>query len=347
MFYKIRALHSAGLKIILHTFKYGRKEQQELLKYCTEVHYYKRLTGITNAMSKKPYIVVTRASKTLLNNLLKDDSPIIFEGLHTTYYIDHEKLKGRKKLVRTHNVEHDYYKSLSEIEKKRFRRMFFEEEAKKLKKYESVLNHADHIMAISENDFIYFNNKYENVSYIPAFHQNEGIKIKTGKGKYILFHGNLSVGENINAVTDLIENVFSKIDIPVVIAGRNPDQSLVNLIRKYKKISLISNPFDQEMSDIISNAHVIILFTDQNTGIKLKLLSSLYNGRFIIANKAMVENTGLADLCTVIESHDDAIRSVNYFMDNEFPQDEINKRADILLKYFSNKLSAELIVNLL
>jgi hypothetical protein len=43
LFYKLKALHAEGVKIILHCFLYGeRSRQDELNKYCEEVHYYKR-----------------------------------------------------------------------------------------------------------------------------------------------------------------------------------------------------------------------------------------------------------------------------------------------------------------
>jgi len=36
------------------------------------------------------------------------------------------------------------------------------------------------------------------------------------------------------------------------------------------------------------------LFTAQPTGLKLKLLNVLYNGRFVICNKAMIAGTGIS-----------------------------------------------------
>ncbi|MFH2141468.1 MAG: glycosyltransferase family 1 protein [Bacteroidota bacterium] len=347
IFYKIKALHKIGVKIYLHTFKYGRNEQAELLKYCEHVYYYKRQKGLKYAISKKPYIVNTRYSEELINNLLTDNFPILFEGLHTTFYLDYKELKNRNKIVRTHNVEHDYYKSLSEIEKKKYKQLYYEEESRKLKKYESILFHANHILAISANDFNYFKNKYNNVYYIPAFHPNNSINVKTGRGKYILFHGNLSVGENIHAVKDLILNVFSKIEYPVIIAGRNPDKSILNLLKKYPEIQLLANPDDHKMTELIRDSHINILTTDQNTGIKLKLIASLFCGRFNIVNDNMIKNTGLENLCIIKNTHIEVIDAIKHYWDLDFLKQDIDKRENILSENFSNLRGANLIAEIL
>jgi hypothetical protein len=95
--YKIKALHESGYEIILHCFSYGRLPQPELEKYCTQVFYYKRGSGIKYLFSKLPYIVNTRGNKGLLEQLKSNNYPILFEGLHSCYYLDHPELKERKK----------------------------------------------------------------------------------------------------------------------------------------------------------------------------------------------------------------------------------------------------------
>ena len=42
VYYKLKALNKLGVKIILHTYEYGRGEQKELEKYCANIFYYKR-----------------------------------------------------------------------------------------------------------------------------------------------------------------------------------------------------------------------------------------------------------------------------------------------------------------
>lgn len=125
VFYKIKALHDLDVKIHLHCFEYGRKEADALKLVCEEVYYYKREHSIIDFTSTTPYIVKTRKSDELLQRLSAEKYPILFEGLHTCYYLDRPELKDRVKAVRMHNVEWDYYRHLSKSESGMWRRFYF------------------------------------------------------------------------------------------------------------------------------------------------------------------------------------------------------------------------------
>src|SRR5690606_19384349 len=112
VFYKIKALHDAGVKVHLHSFHYGRDEAEDLNRYCHSVHYYPRKKFFQAIYSSVPYIVGSRQSDDLLSVLAQDDYPVLFEGLHTCFYLNHPTLKNRVKAVRMHNIEWDYYNSL-------------------------------------------------------------------------------------------------------------------------------------------------------------------------------------------------------------------------------------------
>ena len=72
VFYKIKELHKKGIGIILHCYEYaGRDRNEKLEEYCEKVYYYPRLLGLQSALSFKPYIVSSRRSDDLVNNLLK------------------------------------------------------------------------------------------------------------------------------------------------------------------------------------------------------------------------------------------------------------------------------------
>ena len=86
LFYKLKALYEEGVKIKLHCFDYGRGQQNELNKYCEEVNYYKRLSKWQSISLTKPYIVKSRENPLLLENLLKDDHPVLMEGIHCTAF---------------------------------------------------------------------------------------------------------------------------------------------------------------------------------------------------------------------------------------------------------------------
>lgn len=324
----------------MHCYEYGRRHPEELKRVCKEVHYYKRNLGIPFILRQQPYIVVTRNSKALLRNLQKNPYPILFEGLHTTALINDAALSERTKIVRTHNVEHEYYSGLYQAENKTINKQFFRMESSKLKKYEPVLMHADHILAISESDYKYFSSKYNNVSYIPAFHPNFEVSIKEGTGNFVLYHGNLSVPENIAAVYFLITEVFSKIDIPLVIAGKNPESGILKIASKYPNIKIIKNPDRSTMQSLISEAQINILTSFQDTGIKLKLISALFSGRHCIVNSTMVKNSGLENLCIIKNSPATIIKAVKKIYKQPFTSKNIQERKAALNSSFSNSSNA-------
>ena len=229
VFYKIKAFHNLGIEVHLHCFEYGRGKQIELEKICATINYYKRKKGVGSFLSQLPYIVKSRVNQELRKNLLKNHYPILFEGLHCCYLLKDTDLKNRFKIVRTHNVEHHYYAHLAKSEKFGLRKRYYSSESRKLKQFESILDHANLSLAISKNDYNYFTSKYPSlkVIHISAFHQNNSIKIKEGVGDYVLYHGNLSVNENKEAVKFIINNVFKNIDTPLIIAGLNPDKEII------------------------------------------------------------------------------------------------------------------------
>ena len=342
MFFKIVALKKLGISITLHVFLYGGKEPSlELQNEVDSLYYYPRKKRNPFA-GTTPYIVRTRSSKKLLNRLLEDSDPILFEGLHTTWCVEDPRLKDRVKIVRAHNVEHNYYEALAMAEERIWKTQFFKLEAKRLKWYEQVLNSVQGIAAISPLETDYFHKEYgDKTQYIPAFHTHTEIESKIGKGDFVLYHGNLSVPENSRAASYLVNEVFSKLQVPCVIAGSNPPKSLVQSIEKYSHIELRANISTEEILSLIANAHINLLVTFQSTGIKLKLLNSIYKGRFVMANSPMVQETGLEDLCSVGNTPKELAGLVQELFSKEFTSEHIAQRYARMSDTFSNEINAK------
>jgi hypothetical protein len=337
IYYKLVALSESGVKIHLHCYQYGRAESEMLKGVCHSVTYYKRKVFKNPIYNTKPYIVASRNSTALIENLMKDKHPILFEGLHSTYYLADDRLKNRYKVVRTHNIEHHYYKHLEKVEDNRFKRYFFKVESDRLKKYESVLKHADCIAAISPNDHKYLNKKYGKTVLLSPFHVNNSITVQSGKGDFILYHGNLSVGENNEAAMYLLKKVLNDSKYPVVIAGNDPSLELKELVATMDHVSLQSGITSEEINHLISDAHINILFTNQATGIKLKLLNALFMGRHCIANEKMIANTGLQDMCVQADSPKAFKEAIAHCWTESIDTQAIDNRREILENQFDNQ----------
>lgn len=339
VFYRVKALSEVGVKVHLHCFEYGRSPSGKLDELCESVHYYRRSRSPKHAVSNFPFIVETRRNEELLQNLLKDNYPILFEGLHTTAFLNHKALDGRLKLVRAHNIEHDYYKLLAQSEKSPFKRLFFTSESGKLKRYESVLKSADYILSISEQDHEHFVKKYGHSILIPPFHANSAHQIG-GKSEYAFYHGNLTVPENKKALEFLAKEVFPLTDVPLLIAGKGALKTLNELKPTTQNIQVFDSPNAETMLTLAQNASVHILPTFQSTGFKLKLLYSLFTAPVIIANEKMVAGTNLRSFCHIAESPKEMADLISKLHKAPLDSEGLKKRADYLQENFSNRENA-------
>jgi len=350
VYYKAKALAEKGVKVHLHCFQYGRKPSTELAELFCEVKYYKRDISKKHLFKSIPYIISSRISDELIKNLKKDNYPILMEGLHTCALLENKSLhENRKMIVRPHNIEHEYYQNLAKVESDIFKKYYFYNEAVKLKRYESVLKKADLLLAISKNDEAYFKQHYDGVEFVPAFHPFKTVSSKTGKGNFVLYHGNLSVAENSNAVKFLISNVFNDIDIPLKIAGLNPPKTLINLVNNGhgKDVELISNPDDETLNDLIKNAQINISITAQKTGLKLKLLNTLYNGRHCLVNEKMLSGSKLDELCIIANDHASMKRKIKTLFDKEFNESNIRDRENKLTTIYHNGHNVDHLIELI
>jgi hypothetical protein len=346
VFYKLKALHTQGIRIHLHCYEYGRAEARSLESICEKVYYYKRNMSKQLLFNTLPFVVVTRSSEKLIENLLRDKHPVLFEGLHSCFHLPDERLSERIKIVRTHNIEHDYYKNLEKVERSFFRKTYFKMEAKKLERFEKVLSKATHIAAISIADRDQLSQRYQNVHHVTAFHPNDAVKIIEGRGEFCLYHGNLEVGENNEAALFLVNNVFSKIKIPLIIAGRKPSQELKMAVEKHSHIQIKGNINTLEIDELIKNAQVNILPTFQSTGIKLKLLAALFNGRHCMVNSPMVADTGLEELCTIRDEAEEIVKELPELFKKQFDMNEKQKREKVLRESFSNEANVKKLMEL-
>lgn len=335
VFYRLRALHRAGVKIHLHCFTYGRPEVPELADYCEEVRYYRRDMSPLRFLDRRPFIVSSRDNKALQQRLSQDDYPMLLEGLHCCSLLERgEMLRNRLVMVRAHNVEGDYYSRLAASEHRLWRKTYLKLDARRIRCYEGILARASAVLAISLGD----KDKLERlgcrkVLLVSASHPFENVTSYLGRGSYALYHGDLSVADNYNAAARLIDKVFCDGCTPFVVAGKNPPAWLQEKISQYENITLIPSPDDATMQCLIADAQVNVLPSCQATGLKLKLLNALYTGRHCLVNTPMVEGTGLENLCHVADS-DEALREVlANLMERDFTADEVSRRTVALAPY--------------
>ena len=346
MLYKIEALHQAGIKIHLHYFSYNyRGKPDELNQYCESIHVYERKTGFKGFSYKLPYIVASRINAELTANLNKDDYPVLLESIHCTGIIP-QLNKNKKLLVRLHNDEYEYYRQLAAATTNFFKKIYYLRESRLLKKYQLNLPQHCHYACITEKDETTFNNQYrlKNTFFSPAFTPYKEINSQEGMGDFCLYHGNLSVIENEKAAVWLLKNIFSKIKIPLVIAGKNPSKRLEKLVRMNKHTRLVANPPDTEINDLVKKAHINVIPSFSTSGIKIKLLHALFEGRHCVVNNEMIAGTGLEAACH-IGTNADAIASIIVQLHHlPFTNEEILLREKLLGDIYDTGKNAEKLI---
>jgi hypothetical protein len=347
VFYKIKSLAELGVKIILHCFHYGRERSEQLEAICHQVHYYPRKKFFQAIYSAVPYIVGSRQSDELLSNLSGSPYPIIFEGLHTCFYLSHPALRRQFKVVRMHNVEWEYYRSLKEQERNYLLKFYFYYESKKLRRFEEELEFADHVLAISRSDADYLLQSYDKVTYVGAFHAHDKVTTIPGLGNYALYHGNLSVVENHQAALYLIRKIMPQGSFPLVIAGKNPLPALQKLAAQAKDVRLVANPSHSEMDQLQQQAQIHLLPTFQATGVKLKLINALYTGRHCVVNSPMVSGSSLEPLCTVADRPSEWIEAIQKLQHLAVTTDDIAFRQSFLQDHYANRYHAEKILKVI
>ena len=106
------------------------------------------------------------------------------------------------------------------------------------------------------------------------------------------------------------------------------------------------NCSEQEMQTLIEDAQIHCLYTEQATGLKLKLLNVLYSGRFVVANPFMLFGTRLMNACYIAIDSGDYIDWINSLILKEFTFEEIGDRKHYVSK-MDNSKKTELLLSLI
>jgi hypothetical protein len=346
LFYKIRALHAEGIHIYLHCFEYGRGEQPALNEFCEKVFYYPRRTGHKGFSHQLPYIVCSRSSPELRERLLEDEFPVLLEGVHCTYLMNDTRFANRKIFLRLHNVESVYYKQLAGCTSSWFKKLYYLHESSVLKKYEQRIASRWPLLAVSKSDAEASKTSYQakEVLVIPVFLPYQTIESPEGTGCYCLYHGNLSVEENEKAVCWLLDNVFNDLNLPFLIAGKKPSAHLRRVVAQSRQACIIPDPSGPELQDIIAKAQLHVIPSFNSTGIKLKLLNALFNGRHCVVNAEAVEGTGLKEICHIAREAEEFKEVISELYERPFTRLDLQFRQEKLLDQYDNRRSAHRLI---
>jgi hypothetical protein len=342
---RIQALYKLGVKINLHCFLYGNfRPQPELQKVSEQVHYYPRVVWPALLSKGQPYIVTSRKSQPLLKRLSENHQPILFEGIHTTGFVP--LLTERKLLLRSHNIEHEYYNELAS-QSTGVKSLLFRREALCLRDYESTTARSmDVVFAISPKDQLWFEARRANSLFLPPFHGSHHVDIQSGRGQYLLYQGDLSLEINQNALIDLMEKLPSDPIYPVVAAGRSGDKSFEEKLARFPNLRREADVSQEKMTQLIQQAQIILIHSLHLSGMKLKIFPALYHGRFIAASATSATQTGLDKAMHFYDQYSfNAL--LKQLWSTDFTQEDLTSRMEIVAQHPSDTDKAKEIIRYL
>ena len=325
-------LQKSGVHVILHVFTYrDRKVTEALKELCFRVFEYKRELGFSKQLSSLPYIVNSRNAPELLQNLLADHYPILFEGIHTTKYLPQLCKAKRKLYLRAHNYETAYYSGLAKLESSFIRRLYFKLESYRLRNYESrIVNMVQTVFCFTKKDADTFKALGANsLVFNPNIIDIE-VNIKEGKGTYLLIHANLSINDNVHSSLELLKYISDKINLKIILAGKSPTALLVKECVRFYNVEIVANPSDSELISLIQNAHIQLCYSEISEGFKIRVRSILQYGRFIIANEAFCEDKSLQEMMVMENDLNKWVDTIQVLLQQSFDINAIKARQNKL-----------------
>lgn len=344
IFYKIKALHSLGCKIYLHCFVNEiPAENTELESLVEKVHYYKNKKSLLRFLSLKPYSVSYRFDSQLILNVNEINAPILFESLKVSSSIGH--FSDVKKVLRMHNIEHDYFYGIAKSESNWLMKLVYKLEASRYRIFESQIKKFDEVVTLSIKEQHYISDKFKNSSYIPLFHGNETVEALSEFGKYAIYSGDLRTSDNRKAVRFLVD-VFNQLnDYPLMIAVKDHFDFVEKLIEKSSNIVLVRLQDYSHLQRLLAEAHINVMVSFQESGTKLKLVNALFNSRHCLINTNMVDDDRILKICHLASSRQEFIDAIQYLRNTPFVGH--TERKKVLDEVFDDKKNAQKLLDLI
>jgi glycosyltransferase involved in cell wall biosynthesis len=284
-----------------------------------------------NLFTKKSYniqrFVSKQYSKALIDMLISEDYDVVqFESLYLAPYIDLVKKHSKALIVmRSHNLEHEIWHNMADINKNIFLSWYYQLCSNRLKEYElSQMNAYDCIIAISDRDA----SMYKAMGYkkqlitIPVgidsdnYHVSNKLPNPHLKLGYL---GSLDWKPNIEGLNWFFKNAWPDIhakysDLEFHLAGRNPSDEIA--LVDYPQ--LIYHGEVESATAFISTLDIVIVPLLSGSGIRVKIIESMAMGKLVISTSKGFEGINITNgvNAEIIENKEDLMHVFEKYMNN-------------------------------
>ncbi len=333
IFFRIKALHAAGIGIHLHCFDSGHREAIGYEPFCSSIRYYGRCEpkGLLN-LQTLPHAVASRSNLELVESLFADEYPILYEGLSTTFpaFVKIQE-KTKKQFINFHRNDSLFQKSLASLTPWGVKKISYRVESWKFEQYAKTIRVNPDIKWIQT----------------PVFLGEADFSYNEKMGSFCLFYGQLSNREIEYAAYWLLENIFNELEIPFVIAGNSPSAQLEQAAHLRLHTCLVGNPGNKEMDELIKKAQIVMIPSFIDNPQPNKLLRTLSLGKHVLTNPKSLGLSKLADWCTIAETPDQFKEKTASLFKQVYQEKEHKNRTNAIGNLFNDAVQAEELIRIL
>lgn len=362
--YMAKALHSLGAELTLLSMNTS-KHPFDIKTLPTDFNHYQKielvdidnrinvLDAFLNLFSKKSYHIERYISVEFdekLSALLQNEEYDIvqLETLYLAPYINTIRKYSKAKIaMRSHNVEHEIWKRISENTGFKAKKWYLELLTKRLEDFEvSNLNLYDIMVAITARDLDFF---AELGLKIPSMAAPIGLELKeygqsaanSPFGRDFCFIGSLDWMPNIEGIKWLIDSVWPKVlenapDAKFHIAGRNTPDWLLNC----KTEGVVVHGEVPDALTFICSHQTMLVPLLSGSGMRVKILEGMVMCRLVISTSLGVEGILASSEKELLlaDNADSFAEAILYAYNHPEKASEIGKEArDFIHKNFDNR----------
>ncbi len=234
-----------------------------------------------------------------------------------------------------HNVEASIWQRRVECEKHWLKRLVFNMEAAKMRRYEAAaIKRFHHVVAVSEIDRkLMAGIDSRNITVVPTgvdLHQFRAVENSPTLSREVLFLGSMDWEANVDAVTYFCEKIWPQVlssvpDAKFRIVGREPHPSV-------KKLACDSVEVTGTVPSVVSylkSAALIVVPLRIGSGTRLKIYEAMAMGKAIVSTAIGAEGLDVHDGNDIVLSEDpeDFARQIISLLRDETARARLGKAA--------------------
>ncbi|WP_302580730.1 glycosyltransferase family 4 protein [uncultured Bacteroides sp.] len=277
----------------------------DLLKYCKEVHLYKRNKGAALfKLIKGPFVCVSRWIASM-----KKDINVCFERENIDWVIvefpqmlgniSRRILNSNKLILSQHNIEYATLNNLAKSITNPLKRLIYNVESKRLYYYEERCYREMSVKLftfVSIEDKAFFERKFgkSNTLLVPIGTEIHEYKESKDSCNAISFFGKMSYPPNKEAAIWFSKNVFPLVqkEIPAskfYIVGKDPSKELMEISEKNPNI-IVTGTLDS-IEGYYERTDLVVIPLSHGGGVKVKVLEALGYGKLVVSTSKGIEGT--------------------------------------------------------